>query len=73
MIVIIINLWITTTSFRLVTDLGVNNIRATGVFNKNRLIICTIIGDKELQKRNVTTLNSSHHAKKKNQCNFDSG
>ena len=38
------------TSFRLVTHLGVNNIRATSVLNKNRLRKCTIIGDKKLQK-----------------------
>ena len=37
-------------SFRLLTHIGVNNIRATGFFNKNRLRRCTIIGDKQLQK-----------------------
>ena len=37
------------TTFRLVTFLGVNNIRATGVLNKNRLLKCTFIGDKQLQ------------------------
>ena len=35
-------------SFRLLTRLGVSNIRATGVLNKNRLRKCTIIGDKQL-------------------------
>ena len=35
-------------SFRLLTHLGVNNIQATGVLNKNRLPKCTIIGDKQL-------------------------
>ena len=39
------------TSFCLVTLLGVNNIRATRVLNKNRLRKCTIIGDKQLQKQ----------------------
>ena len=39
------------TSFRLLTHLGVNNIRATGVLNKNRLRKCTIIGDKQLQNK----------------------
>ena len=39
------------TSFRLLTHLGVNNIPATGVLNKNRLRKCTIIGDKQLQKK----------------------
>ena len=58
-------------SFRLLTHLGVNNIRTTRVLNKNRLRKCTIIGDKQLQKRNVATLNSAHQAKK--QCNFDTG
>ena len=38
------------TSFGLITHLGVNNIRETGVLNKNRLRKCTIIGDKQLQK-----------------------
>ena len=39
------------TSFRLLTYLGVNNIRATRVLNKNRLRKCTITGDKQLQER----------------------
>ena len=39
------------TSFRLLTHLEVNNIRTTGVLNKNRLRKCTIIGDKQLQKK----------------------
>ena len=38
------------TSFRLFTHLGVNNIRADGVLKK-RLRKCTIIGDKQLQKK----------------------
>ena len=59
------------TPFRLLTHLGVNNIRATRVLNKNRLRKFNFIGDKQLQKRNVTTLNSAHEAKK--QCDFDSG
>ena len=37
-------------SFCLLTHLKVNNIRAKGVFNKNRLCKYTIIGDKQLQK-----------------------
>ena len=37
------------TSFRLLTHLGVNNIRAKGVLKKNRLRKCT--GDKQLQKQ----------------------
>ena len=36
-------------SFRLLTHLGVNNIRAKGVLIKNGLRRCTIIGDKQLQ------------------------
>ena len=36
------------TSFRLLTHLGVNKVRATGVLNKNRLRKCTITGDKQL-------------------------
>ena len=39
------------TSFRLLTHLEVNNIRTTGVLNKNRLRKSTIIGDKQLQKK----------------------
>ena len=55
------------TSFRLFTHLGVNNVRATRVLNKNRLRKCTIIADKQLQKKkkkNVATLNSAYQAKK---------
>ena len=39
------------TTFHLLTYLGVNNIRATRVLNKNRLCKRTIIGDKQLQKK----------------------
>ena len=39
------------TSFRLLTHLGVNNTQATRVLNKNMLRKCTIIGDKQLQKK----------------------
>ena len=52
------------TSFRLLTLLGVNNIRAKRVLNKNRLRKFTIIGHKQLQKK------ERGHFKK--QCNFDS-
>ena len=38
-------------SFRQLTHLRVNNIRATPVLNKNRLSKCAIIGDKQLQKK----------------------
>ena len=38
-------------SFRLLTHLGVNNIRATGLLNKTTLRKCTIIKDKQLQKK----------------------
>ena len=37
------------TSFRLLTDLTVNNILATGVLSKNRLRKYTIIVNKQLQ------------------------
>ena len=58
------------TSFRLLTLLGVNNIRATGVLNKNKLRKCTIIGDKQLQKkgRGHFEQRNAHQAKK--QCNL---
>ena len=39
------------TDFCLLTHLRVNNIRATGVLNKNSLRECTITGDKQLQKK----------------------
>ena len=39
------------TDFCLLTHLGVNNITATGVLNKNGLRECTIIRDKQLQKK----------------------
>ena len=59
-------------SFRLLTHFGVNKIQATGVFNKNSLRKCTIIGDKLLQKeKSVATFNSSNKTKKEG--NFDSG
>ena len=58
------------TFFRLITHLGINNIRATCVLNKNMLR--KITGDKLLRKkRSVSTLNSAHQAKK--QRNRDSG
>ena len=37
--------------FRLLSYLGVNDIRAIGVLNKNRLRKCINIGDKQLQKK----------------------
>ena len=40
-------------SCRLLTHLGINNIRATHVLNKNRFPKCTIIGDKQLQKKEI--------------------
>ena len=52
------------TSFCVLTYVGVNNIRVTGAFNKKKLRKCTITRDKELQKKNVTTMNSAHQAKK---------
>ena len=39
------------TSFRLLSHLGVNNIRATLVLNKISLRKCTITGEKQLQKK----------------------
>ena len=52
------------TSFRLLTHLGVNNIWAIGVFNKNRLRKCTSVGTNSRKKRNVATLYRAHQAKK---------
>ena len=55
------------TSFGLLTHLGVNNIWATGVLNKNRLHKCTIIGDKQAAKKK-NKKNSAHQDNK--QCNL---
>ena len=55
------------TSFCQLTHLGANNIRAT---IRERLCKCTIIGGKQLLKKNVATLNRAHQTKK--QRNFDS-
>ena len=52
------------TFFCLLTHLKDNNIRATGMFNKNRIRKCTITGDTQLQKRNVAPLNSAHQVEK---------
>ena len=60
------------TSFRLLTLLGANNIGATHVLNKSRLRNCTIIGDKQLQKRKERSHFKQRTSTKK-QCNFDSG
>ena len=59
------------TTFRLLTHLGVNNIRATRMLSRNRLRKCTTTGDKHLEKRNAATMNSANKAKV--MCNFDSG
>ena len=60
------------TSSCLLTRHSVSNMQATRVLNKNSLRKCTIIGDKQLQKKkNLNALNSTHQAEK--QCNFDSG
>ena len=39
------------TTFSLLTHLGVSRILATGVLKKNKLHKCTIIGNKQLQKK----------------------
>ena len=55
------------TSFCLLSHLGVNNILATGVLNKNRLRKWTITGEKQLQKKERGYF-AAHQAKK--QCNL---
>ena len=60
------------TAFCLLTLLGVNNIWATGVLNKNRLRKWAIVRDKQPQKKEMWTLWRAH-IKQKKQCNFDSG
>ena len=67
-------------SLCLLTNLGVNNIRAAYKLNKNRLCNCTIIGDKQLKKRHGANLNYAHQAEKqfeygwleRQQCNLHS-
>ena len=51
--------------FCLLTHLGVNNIRARGVVNKNSLCKYTIIGDKQLQKKELDHFQqrNAHQAK----------
>ena len=58
------------TSFRLLTHLGVNNIRAAGVLNKNMICKCTFIGNKELLKKERGHFEQRTSSKKK-LCNFD--
>ena len=47
------------TSFRLLIHIGVNNIRETGVLNKNRLANGLSLGT-AAKERNVATLNSKY-------------
>ena len=44
------------TSFRMLAHLGVSNIGATRVLNKNRLPKCTIIRDKQLREKGTWQL-----------------
>ena len=60
------------TSFRLLTQLGVNNIWAAGMLNKDRLHKWNMIRDKQLQKKGTWPLSHSAHQAKKH-CNFGSG
>ena len=53
------------TSFFLLIHLGVNQILATSVLNKNRLLKCITAA----KKRKVFTLSSAHQARE--QCSFD--
>ena len=47
------------TSFRLLIHIGVNNIRETGVLNKNGLANALSLGT-AAKERNVATLNSKY-------------
>ena len=47
-------------SFRLLTHLGANNIKATRMLNKNRLHECTINWNKHLQKKGTWRLWTAH-------------
>ena len=53
------------TSFRVLTHLGVNNISATSVLNKNRLRKCTIVTDKQQQKMEYGHFQQCASSKKK--------
>ena len=58
------------TSFCLLSHPGVNNTGATDVLNKNWLHKCTVIGDKQLQKkeRGHFEQRSAHQAKSSVTC-----
>ena len=60
------------TSSLLFTYLGVGNIWATGVLNKNGLHKCNIVGDKQSGKKVMWQLWTAH-IKQKKQWKFDSG
>ena len=49
------------TFFCLLTNLGVNNIQAARVLNKNRLRKCTIIEEKQLQKKGAWPFWTAHN------------
>ena len=51
-------------SFHLLTHLGVNNIQAIRVLNKNRLRKWTIIGNKQLQKKERVNFEQRTSSKK---------
>ena len=55
------------TSFRLLTHLGVNNIRGRGVFNKNSANNANTLssGTNIWKKRNVATLSTAAYIKQK--------
>ena len=50
-------------SFCRLTHIEINNIRTGSALNKNSLRKYSVIGDKQLQKRNVATLNNAAHIK----------
>ena len=56
------------TLFRLLTHLGVNNIQATSVLNKNRFRKSTIIGGKQVQKKEHRYFEKHTSNKKAVQC-----
>ena len=55
-------------NYATLTQLGVNSIQGTGVLNKNRLRKCTIIVDKQLQKRQRSHFEQRTSSKEAVQC-----
>ena len=58
------------TSFGLLSLVGVSDIQPKGVLNKNRLRKCTIIGQKQLQKKERNYFEQRRVNQTNKQCNL---